>query len=135
MPVVGSRLPEIGHPIRCTSSARSCRSSAPRIGLYRSKCSCHFLIISGWVGTAAIVRHFGVSVRTIESWLVNGLPHALPSSRMVRFLVSDCESGTTNNIGCSRGRRPADCGGFNRSKVKAKLALSYSLNRVGVIRK
>ena len=42
-------------------------------------------------GDPAIARHFGVSVRTIESWLVNGLPHARPSSRMVRFRISDCE--------------------------------------------
>lgn len=46
---------------------------------------------SGWVGKAAIARHFGLSVRTIEAWLVNGMAQARPSSRMVRFRISDCE--------------------------------------------
>jgi len=45
-----------------------------------------------WVGKATIARHFGVSVRTIEAWLVNGMPCARPSSRMVRFRIADCET-------------------------------------------
>ena len=40
-------------------------------------------------------------------------------------------SGTINNIACSRGRRPTDRGGFNRSEVEARLALSHSSNQVG----
>jgi hypothetical protein len=44
-----------------------------------------------WVGKAAISRQFGVSVRTIESWMRHGLPHSRPSPRMVRFSPKQCD--------------------------------------------
>jgi hypothetical protein len=44
-----------------------------------------------WVGKAVIARQFGVSVRTIESWMRNGLPHSRPSPRMVRFSLKQCD--------------------------------------------
>ena len=44
-----------------------------------------------WVGKAAISRQFGVSVRTIESWMRQGLPHSRPSPRMVRFWPKECD--------------------------------------------
>ena len=43
--VVGSRLPEIAPPIRCTSSARSRRSRAPQIAVYRPWGSGRVLIV------------------------------------------------------------------------------------------
>lgn len=45
----------------------------------------------GWVGKAVISRRFGVSVRTIESWMRHGLPHSRPSPRMVRFSPEQCD--------------------------------------------
>ena len=44
-----------------------------------------------WVGKAVISRQFGVSVRTIESWMRQGLPHSRPSPRMVRFWPKQCD--------------------------------------------
>ncbi len=44
-----------------------------------------------WVGKAAISRRFGVSVRTIESWMRQGMPHSRPSPRMVRFWPKRCD--------------------------------------------
>ena len=74
---------------RWVKACRDADLSKPQVG--EAPESKRDLNPSGWVGKAAIARHFGVSVRTIESWLVNGLPHARPSSRMVRFRISDCE--------------------------------------------
>jgi hypothetical protein len=44
-----------------------------------------------WVGKAVISRRFGVSIRTIESWMRQGLPHSRPSPRMVRFWPKECD--------------------------------------------
>lgn len=44
-----------------------------------------------WVGKADISRRFGVSVRTIENWMRQGMPHSRPSPRMVRFWPKQCD--------------------------------------------
>lgn len=41
-------------------------------------------------GQAAAARHWDVSVKTIQTWIQNGLP-ATPSGRSYTFDVSDCE--------------------------------------------
>lgn len=41
-------------------------------------------------GQAAAARHWDVSVKTIQTWIQNGLP-ATPSGRSYNFDVSDCE--------------------------------------------
>lgn len=73
---------------RWVNACREADLSRPKPG--KASQSKNHIGPDAWVGKAAIARHFGVSVRTIEAWLANGMPCARPSSRMVRFRVADC---------------------------------------------
>lgn len=45
-----------------------------------------------WITKAELARHLSLSTRTIERWVVHGLPHSEPfTGSHPRFRRSDCE--------------------------------------------
>lgn len=54
------------------------------------KLSSHLAQQGPWFDKRALAAHYSCSVRTVEEWMAEGIPHAIIAGR-VKFKVAECE--------------------------------------------